>query len=196
MSDFSINKDLLSKLKERFSEDVIREREGADGKIFKYISTLHVAERLDLVFPLAWSWEVIDSKVHQTRKTRTKTVWNKTVQPWTKTSTEIEVDIQNLSVLGRLTITLPDGTKTSRDAWGGCELFKGGQAGDDYKIADSNAFKKAAYKFGVGTHIGLDAELDEGSVDPNQQNQTNNKSSNKFSSKKSQKMTSENPFLK
>jgi hypothetical protein len=188
--------ELLNKLKERFPDEAIREREGADGKVFKYIPTIFVANRLDDVFPLAWNWEVIDSKVHQTRKLRKRVTWDKSVQPWKKSETEVEADIFNLAVLGRLTLALPGGEKVFRDAWGGCELFKGGQAGDDYKIADSNAFKKAAYKFGIGAHIGLDVaeaeELNEATYEKNR----DSKQKTYSKPKKGGSVQSENPFLK
>jgi hypothetical protein len=55
------------------------------------------------------------------------------------------------SVVGRLTITLPDGrTVTKVDAGGGAGMA---DEGDDDKSAFSDAFKRVAVKFGVGRYL-------------------------------------------
>lgn len=150
--------DILDALKERFPDEIIEEREGPKKKNpqtgyweplwFKYIPVPHVIERLDNVLGLGWSWEVLESKQY----TATKRVYNKDTKENTYENEE------HVAVLGRLTIEI-DGIKTRRDGWGGCELNKGAQAGDCYKIADSNALRKTAAKFGIGSYLAFDEDV-------------------------------------
>lgn len=149
--------DILEGLKKEFPADQVRKREGNKKKNpetgqyetqwFDYIPTNFVSERLDSVLGLNWSWQVLETKEYAV----TKSSYNKATESYTSKQ------VMHVAVLGRLLIHLPDNNNVFRDAWGGCELDKGGQAGDCYKIADSNAFKKAAYKFGVGGYLGIAA---------------------------------------
>jgi len=143
----------LAQLKEPFAEDQVRSRTGADNKEFKYIPTILVTERLDQVFPLAWSWEILDNRVDKSVRNK-RTGYNKDTQPWTPIMEDVTVEV--VSVLGRLSFQLSETKVVFRDAWGGADAGKGSASGDDFKIAATNAMKKAAYMFGVGGHIGLD----------------------------------------
>lgn len=151
--ELSVSKTYLEKLKEPFDDSQIEEREGAGGQMFRYVPIDLVIQRLDEVFPLAWSWTVIDSRVIDTEIEK-RVDWDKSEPKWKPIMGMVPV--KQVSVLGRLTLHFPDGTTASRDSWGGADLGKGGQAGDDFKIADSNALSKAAYRFGVAAHIGLE----------------------------------------
>lgn len=156
----------LELLKEPFDDSQIEEREGNGGQSFKYVPIDLVIQRLDEVFPLSWSWQVLDSKVIDTEIEK-RTGYDKSTQPWTPIIES--VPLKQVSVLGRLTLHLSEGESVFRDSWGGSDLGKGGQAGDDFKIADSNALSKAAYRFGVAAHIGLEV-LEEKKNNPRQKN--------------------------
>lgn len=155
------NQLVFSKLKEEFPSNQVKQREGPKKKMpngrwepvmFNYIPEPYVRERLDTVLPLAWDWTVLTEKEYSVVKSK----YNKD----TNQSTDIEV--KQVVVRGRLTLHLADGFCVHREAFGGSDLEKGSQAGDPYKIASSNAFKKAAYMFGVGAYLGLvdDADTD------------------------------------
>lgn len=157
----------LEELKQRFPEEQVRSRPGPKKKNpvtgyweetkFDYIPNNLVSERLDKVFDLDWTWEVKDTKIVEVERTvKEQTTDESGKKTWGSTIKKVT----EVYVLGRLTVYL-EGQPRFRDAWGGCELTKGTQAGDGLKIADSNAFKKAAYKFGIGSYIGLDALEDQ-----------------------------------
>lgn len=178
---------LLSRLKAEFPPDQIKQRKGPTKKIgnkfvkttLKYIPTTYVVGRLDDVFPLSWSWENKDCKVY----TGTKRVFNNEQHDYESGQ---ETQVEHIAVLGRLTIILPNGQSVYRDGWGGSELLKGSQAGDGFKIAASNAFKKAALNFGVGLYLAVEGLEEEDSVEKEQVN-----------SKKTVKSTkTKNPFRK
>lgn len=195
--------ELMSELKAPFDKDQERDRPGPKKKVngswvqttFKYIPTIYVSERLDDVFPLQWSWEVLASKSYECDKE--VNVKDQASGQWGK-----ETKTQNhLAVLGRLSLILPDRSVVFRDAWGGSELDKGTQAADGYKIADSNAFKKAAYKFGVAVYLGiegleadLEAETQNAHSYSNNQNRGPKKSYNQGSNT-NQGQQDSNPFL-
>lgn len=185
--------DILNILKRPFPEEHIKERAGNNGKKFKYVPIDLVIQRLDEAFPLKWSWAVLDSKITEIEK---RVDWDKSTQPWTP----IMGTAKQVAVLGRLTLHIDEGFSVSRDAWGGSDLGKGGQAGDDFKIADSNALAKAAYRFGVASHIGLEAKLEEENYEkpfPNKQsyNKINNNSNNIKTNVKSSNTTNKrNPL--
>lgn len=154
---------LLVRLKERFPQDLEKSREGPKKYDkasrswkpvhFTYIPNVYVSERLDDVVGLNWNWEVVDTKIITVKKEVKDKVPSGGDQ---YTYVTRETSVEQVSMLGRLTIHLPSGKSVFRDAWGGSDLDKGSQAGDAFKIADSNAFKKAAYKFGIASYLGMD----------------------------------------
>lgn len=147
----------LAALKRPFPEEAIRERDGNDGNKYRYIPNLQVIERLDEVFPLSWDWIVVETKSHTYEFV--KEVWKYNKESNRKEPTSKTVQGNVVSVHGRLILYFDDGGPPAvRDAFGGCETGKGGQAGDDFKIASSNALSKAAYSFGVGAHIGFEEQ--------------------------------------
>lgn len=178
--DQSILKGVLEKLKERFDPNQVKQRQGPKKKnpatnqwepiMFDYVPEPYVRERLDEVLPLGWSWEVLSTKEYQV----VKSVYDKGSQ------SNVDQVVGQVAVCGRLTLNLPDGTTVFRDAFGGSDLDKGSQAADPYKIADSNAFKKAAFKFGVAAYLGIEGLEDDAASAAPSQTQQSNKGSNPF----------------
>jgi len=154
VSDLTERQQLLDNLKRPFADNEVESRPGPKRKRgnkwvemkFSYIPEPYVRQRLDEVLPLAWSWEVKEYKIYQVTK------------PVKGNSTEETYLAEEIAILGRLTLYFQDGTSVFRDAWGGSSLAKGSQEGDSFKIADSNAFKKAALKFGIGSYLAVDLE--------------------------------------
>jgi len=178
----------LEKLKEKFPAEIVKSRPGPKKKLpngrwvetkFDYIPDSEIRERLDEVFPLSWEWTVLETKIYTVKKLVKKYANGKEI------SRDLE-DVEQVAVLGRLTLTIDDrtdssGSKTavSRDSWGGCDLKGGNQPGDSFKIATTNAFKKAAYLFGIGSYIGLEAGREE--EEESYSSSSNTQSSNPFS---------------
>lgn len=160
--DYKTSLDILNKLKEPFPEEIIKYREGPYDKIakqtqyFKYIPSEHLQERLDSILGLGWSWEI-------TKAETVKII--KEVKQYSKEKDEngrssysmVEKEVEQVIVLGKLTLRLPDDTTSVRDSLGGCDVTYGVQAGDPFKIASSNAFKKACLEFGIGRYIAIEA---------------------------------------
>lgn len=153
-----LDTDLLAALKERFSPDQEKDREGAKGKKFKYISVHHVRERLEEVLGLYWNWEILETRaVSFFQKTKGK--WNNQTRSFDLPPGAPEfTEVPGVVVTGRLTIHLPSGLTIFRDGNGGASADKGMGPGDAEKMAASNAFKRAAWKFGVGAYLGLDSD--------------------------------------
>lgn len=173
----------LIALKRPFPEEVIRERDGNDGNKYRYIPNLQVIDRLDEVFPLSWDWIVVESKSHTYEFV--KEVWKYNKESNRKEPTSKTVQGNVVSVHGRLVLYFNDGGPPAvRDAFGGCETGKGGQAGDDFKIASSNALSKAAYSFGVGAHIGFEEQTAKFSKQGSNTRPFNNTNSNTNADKK------------
>ena len=176
---------ILKKLKEEFPSNKIKSRKGPKNKRFSYIPEPLVKERLDSVLPLSWSWAVKEYKLYRSPKEGYKP--------------EDNYEVLEVAVLGRLTLDITPEYSVYRDAWGGSDMDKGSQPGDPFKIADSNAFKKAALKFGVGAYLALAGESlleEEASVE------SGYASNNPFQNKKVKKKnntdsaSSDNPFLR
>lgn len=96
---------------------------GNSGLVATYVDARAVAERLDTVFPLAWE------------------------------SSEVVVEStpDKLAVCCTITLILPDGQKVSRSDVGVSD--NGEREADRHKSAWSDAFKRAAVKFGVGRYL-------------------------------------------
>ena len=159
---------ILSKFKERFPDEVIKAREGPKkkvggkwvGQIFQYIPTDHLHERLDDVCGIYWTWEILGHTVITVTKNSKEKVYKDDSDRYDLVDKQKIVD--QVVVWGRLSILLPGlPMPINREAFGGCDVSYGSQAGDSFKIADSNAFKKACYKFGIGRYLGLEGLEDE-----------------------------------
>lgn len=195
-------KEILDALKMDFPEESIKFREGPkkNGKIqwFKYIPTDLLHERLDEVLGLNWTWSVLDNNTITVKKMKKE--YPGGYNPGQKNNyTMVEYSVEQVAVLGRLTITLPDGTSVWRDGFGGCDMNYGTQAGDPFKIADSNAFKKACYKFGIGRYLGLEALDDDPAASAHQEqgnnpfeNQQPQQRQNQFNNKQHNAQTTSN----
>lgn len=161
-------KDFLDQLKARFDDKILEKRDGPkrrldDGtwvkKTFFYIPVDNLQERLDEVFGLNWAWEVSHQSVIEVEKEK------KQYENGRETGKEL-VKEKQVIVVGKLTLFLPDGRSVSRDGCGGCDSTHGMSAGDAFKIADSNAFRKACHRFGMGRYLSLEgrSEKEEPSV--------------------------------
>jgi len=124
----STDSDLLQRLSAPFSETY--ERDGAGGKKFQYIPVQNVAKRLNAVFGLCWSFDVV-SHIH---------------------------DGDFAIVHGRLTIHR-NGKTYRKDQFGSATIqFKKSNRepldiGNDFKSAASDALKKCATLVGVGLYL-------------------------------------------
>ena len=160
--------EILADLKAKFPDDVVKRREGPKkkdhtGKFvtqwFSYVPTDNLSERLDEVLGFNWSWEILDHCI----STYTKMVsvedgvWANSGKPKYK---RVPKESAMVAVRGRLKIFLPSGREIVRDAYGGCEMNYGSQAGDSFKIADSNAFKKACIKLGLCRYFALEGHME------------------------------------
>jgi hypothetical protein len=191
---------ILNQLKGRFPDEVVKKRIGPNKKVdgkwvqqyFDYIPTDHLHERLDAVLSLNWSWEIVDKlRISFIKAVKVK----KDDENGRYHFEEEEKEVEQVIVCGKLTIVLPDGRTVVREALGGCDITYGSQAGDSYKIADSNAFKKACYKFGIGRYLGI-----EGAEEDQHEKTPLTKSSNPFSTKQAKPQVEnkgkKNPFTK
>jgi hypothetical protein len=160
---------ILNKFKERFPDEVIKVREGPKKKVkgqwveqlFQYIPTDHLHERLDEVCGLFWTWEILGNTIITVTKNIKEKVY-KNPDADRYDLVDKQKTVEQVIVWGRLSILLPGlETPINREAFGGCDVSYGSQAGDSFKIADSNAFKKACYKFGIGRYLGLEGLEDE-----------------------------------
>lgn len=155
----NINKtEIVKALKAKFDPRVIQHRAGPKKQVgnrwveqkFSYVPTEHCIKRLDDTMPLSWSWSVVQHE--RVSFIRTKKWFD--VKKQSEVSQEQNCD--QVIVHGRLTLYFPDGP-ISQDAFGGSEITSGsGQAGDQYKIAASNALRKACYQFGIGAYLGFE----------------------------------------
>lgn len=67
---------------------------------------------------------------------------------------EDKYELQNLGAICSLTIQLPDGTRITKQGFGGGANMDDGA--DDFKSVESDALKRAARKFGVGRYLSED----------------------------------------
>lgn len=154
---------ILDALKERFPQEQVKQREGPAKKVngqwekqmFNYVPTPYLQERLDKVLGLNWGWETLSDMVIKVVKS---------IKDY-KTNEYKVKEVEQVVTKGRLTIHLGDGQVRYREAYGGCDLNYGSQSGDAFKIADSNAFKKACLKFGVAAYLATDG-LEEDTHEP------------------------------
>jgi hypothetical protein len=123
--------------------DKIEERRGLGGKTFKYLKPAPVIHRLNKVFGLLWSYEVVEREV---------------LEDW---------------VVAKVRIYVWDDTKTDRQIWreaygsASLERYSAGKnqgklvdPGNAFKGAVSDAIKKAASTLGVGLHQLYDLDED------------------------------------
>ena len=135
-------KDLIKKvveieeiLKRKFREDQIKQRPGSYKKLLDYLETHSVIERLNEAFGLKWSWEVVKSEILEGQ----------------------------VYCHGKLSAKI-DGEMIVKEAFGGKEISKGNNMGDELKAAASDALKKAATMLGVGLHLYEKARKDNGKI--------------------------------
>lgn len=196
--------DVLTELKKPFPEEILEKKPGPNKKVgnqwikqnFFYIPSENLHERLDDVLGLNWSWEIKESMVVDVTKEKSKKEYVN--GEMTGTTTKV-VDEKQVIVFGRLYATLPGGRVVTRDACGGCDITYGTTVGDPFKIADSNAFRKACMKLGIGRYLALEGKAEiadqkggyNKSVDNTQSPFTNKQQSNNNSNN-----NSGNPFLR
>lgn len=155
------DKQVLDALKAPFDASKEKKRKGPydkksrSHKYFTYIPVHYIQERLDEALGFSWDWQIVDVK-ETVFRTQDKGTWDSQTRSYVGGGGVKEIPA--VSITGRLTITLPSGQRVSRDGTGGADLDKGIGAGDGHKIAASNALKKAAYMFGVGTYLALDGD--------------------------------------
>jgi len=151
---------ILKELKAPFEKHQEKKRKGPwdkktrKNKYFIYIPVHYIWERLDNILGVNWNWEILEEKSISFRKKSGGYADKNTGQFIEEKIT----DLPGVSVTGRLTITFPSGKIAYRDGIGGATIDKGMDAGDAQKIAVSNAFKKAAFFFGVTAYLALDGD--------------------------------------
>jgi hypothetical protein len=154
MIKYNSDNEVLDALKKDFSRDaekVLSIGYGKNKKDLVYLSVESVRARLDDVLGLNWNWETIETSYSQFIKAPSK---QKLPDGSYGVPAGAEpVSIPTVSVTGRLTIHLPSGLTVFRDGNGGSSLDKGTGPGDPEKIAASDAFKRAAWFFGIGAYL-------------------------------------------
>lgn len=152
---------VLEQLKAPFEESQVKKRKGPydkkikKNKYFTYIPVHFVRERLDEVLGFNWEWEVVDI-LPTTFQSKSKGEWDQETRSYVGGGELVETP--GVVITGRLTVLLPSGKKVFRDGTGGASMDKGMGPGDAQKIAASNALKRAAYMFGVGSYLALESD--------------------------------------
>jgi len=141
----------FQKLTQPFPLEVVKEYTTESGKVFKYIPTHAVIERLNEVTTQSWSFEIVKRQL-----------------------VENEVIVHGrLTVTGRFSNDEPASSRSgeeedsktrsfasdyyyyseSRDQFGSCSFQEDMSKGDTFKAAASDALKKCATEFGVGLEL-------------------------------------------
>ena len=125
--------------------DKIEERKGLGGKTFKYLKPAPVIHRLNKVFGLNWSYEVVDREV---------------MEDWVVTKVRLYVwdDVDTNKQIFREAY----GSATIERFSAGKNQGKMVDPGNAFKGAVSDAIKKAASTLGVGLHQLYDLDEDNG----------------------------------
>jgi hypothetical protein len=154
MIKYNSDNEVLEALKKEFSRDsekVLSIGYGKGKKDLVYLSVESVRARLDDVLGLNWNWETIETVYSQFIKAPSKQKLDD--GSYGVPAGAGPVSIPTVSVTGRLTLHLPSGIAVFRDGNGGSSLDKGTGPGDPEKIAASDAFKRAAWFFGIGAYL-------------------------------------------
>lgn len=150
--------DIFAELYAKASQpfDKTYERQIPGGRMLTYITGEQVVSRMNEVFGPYWDWTPDEPKI---------------------------VDGSEIYLSGTLSVNLPRsdesyGYNISRAAFGGASIKKrqnGGylSLGNDIKAADTDAFKKAAAKFGVGLYLSERSEDGGENQLPSYQQQSN-----------------------
>lgn len=158
--------EILSKLTRPF--DNIEEREGTGGKMFKYVTATDVIKRLNEVFGIAWTFEVLDKEIVCSSGLKFKLEESVTTTPnedgsHTSKSTRQEYDYtkpQTVIIRGKLTVQDENGIFWSKTQVGASDIKYLQSSpttmvdfGNDEKAAISDCIKKCATLFGVGLDL-------------------------------------------
>lgn len=128
-------KDLYHRLCEKFPDRFLKKRilnQGTpDEKVVEYIGGDKVVDRLNDAIGLGWSFTIQDRI--------------------------IDVEIGQIAVLGRLSVTI-DGSLITKEQWGSSaiETYSNGRVvslGDNIKAATTDSLKKCATLLGVGLYL-------------------------------------------
>jgi hypothetical protein len=198
--------EILAELKKPFPEEILEKKDGPKKQIngvwvrlkFFYIPAEHLHERLDEVFGLKWSWELKETKIVDVTKEKKEKQYANGERVGT---TSKIVEEKQVITFGRLYAHLPSGRVVTRDACGGCDITYGTTVGDAFKIADSNAFRKACIKLGIGRYLILEGKAevaDQGSYSKGNSNPNNTQVpiNNKQNNKQNNSKSNDNPYLK
>lgn len=145
LTDFQI----IEALKKPFPPEA-EEKLKIKGTTLTYLSVESIRKRLEEVVGLDWSWQTLETTYSHFQKPPKKE--NIDGQWKVPEGAQPEI-IPSVIITGRLSILLPSGKLVTRDGNGGSSLDKGTGPGDPEKIAASDAFKRAAWFFGIGAYL-------------------------------------------
>ena len=148
-------KTILEQLRANFPDEVIKYRKipGKGNNQLAYIPVNYIIKRLNDVLGLKWNWEIISVETGIDYKRQFLGFDKETRKPMHE-----QQEIPAIKVVGCLSIVLPDGLIIRRHGIGGASYEQGGAIGDREKIASSNALKRAAWKYGIGTYLAFNDE--------------------------------------
>lgn len=175
MNRYQADLEILEALKKEFNKEDEKVL-SINKKDLVYLSVESIRARLEEVLGFHWTWETIE------------TVYSQFVKPpakqqlpngkWAVPEGAQPISIPSVTITGRLTLYLPSGAIIFRDGNGGSSLDKGTGPGDPEKIAASDAFKRAAWFFGIGAYLRNNISA---SDNTNQVQFRSNNSNNNFS---------------
>lgn len=151
MIKFDTDEEVINALKAPFEKNEEKQLTIGKGKNLVYLSVESVRQRLEDVLGLNWNWETVSTVYSNFYKLpkKEKQPNGRWEIPLGATSTVMPCVI----VTGKLTLIMPSGKIITREGNGGSSLDKGTGPGDPEKIAASDAFKRAAWFFGIGAYL-------------------------------------------
>lgn len=132
----------------KLSPEDVREREGSNGKILKYVSGTYVIGKLDEIFGLHWCSEVKSMHCGHgpvlTKFTPKPTRAKPNPEPYEKYVTGHEAIVRITIMLDGSVVTYKEGA----GAGSGIDTYPDKALESSSKEAETDALKRAAYKFG------------------------------------------------
>jgi hypothetical protein len=118
----------VGKIARKTPEHEVSKRDGHGGKIYDYVRVSLFISRLNELFGLAWSFEILDRVIEG----------------------------KDIAVLGRLTVNIPyfqddrlQFTQVTKEQWGSHTHYPENELGNTLKAASSDALKKCAVMIGI-----------------------------------------------
>lgn len=151
MIKFNTDEEIIEALKAPFDKSAEKSLSIGKGKNLVYLSVESVRQRLEEVLEMNWNWETTSTVYSYFYK-----LPKKEKQPdgrWEIPAGAQPTATPCVIVTGKLTVIMPSGKIVIREGNGGSSLDKGTGPGDPEKIAASDAFKRAAWFFGIGAYL-------------------------------------------